>query len=299
MWTRRLPKSLSCFMLGVALLLVAGSPPPAAAAPTFWDVPETHWAYTWIERLASFGVVFGYDDGSYKPDNYVTRAEMAVYVGRALHHDEESAGFAFVTAPDSSEPNSLVVGAQASSEATEYRLYKSSNAADWTLATEATGLGEDLGFALWRLVVPAETPVIYLRPVAVVHGVERPLATHPLTARPGPTWPGIVVEAPTGTDVSLSPVLQWTAVPGAVAYMVAVVGHTPDHQDVYRAFVDSRRVSLAYGELTGPGVLGGDIIHQVSYLDPFTNYDVLVRAVDAGGWTFATSGNQPFTTGPR
>ncbi len=50
----------------------------------FPDVPADHWAYTHIEYCVENGVVAGYLDGNYQPDNTVTRDQMAVYVARAF-----------------------------------------------------------------------------------------------------------------------------------------------------------------------------------------------------------------------
>ncbi|MDQ2088094.1 S-layer homology domain-containing protein [Herbivorax sp. ANBcel31] len=44
---------------------------------TFIDV-EDHWAVEHITKLAKLGIVSGYTDGSIKPNNNITRAEMAV-----------------------------------------------------------------------------------------------------------------------------------------------------------------------------------------------------------------------------
>ena len=43
----------------------------------FWDVPKDHWAFNYIAELVNKGVLAGYEDGSFKPDNTVTRAEWA------------------------------------------------------------------------------------------------------------------------------------------------------------------------------------------------------------------------------
>ena len=55
--------------------------PRVAAASCFPDV-EGHWAETFICWLKSEGIVSGYGDGTYRPDNSVTRGEMAVYIQR-------------------------------------------------------------------------------------------------------------------------------------------------------------------------------------------------------------------------
>ena len=43
----------------------------------FWDVPKDHWAFEYIADLADRGVIDGYEDGSFKPESTVTRAEWA------------------------------------------------------------------------------------------------------------------------------------------------------------------------------------------------------------------------------
>jgi hypothetical protein len=58
---------------------------PAPATGVFGDVPTTHWAAAWIERLASEGITSGCGEGNYCPDNAVTRAEMAVFLVRTFN----------------------------------------------------------------------------------------------------------------------------------------------------------------------------------------------------------------------
>lgn len=43
-----------------------------------------HWAKGDIEYLAKLGIVKGYEDGSYKPDKEVTRAEVASMIAKAM-----------------------------------------------------------------------------------------------------------------------------------------------------------------------------------------------------------------------
>jgi len=43
----------------------------------FWDVGKEHWAFEYIAELSLCGVINGYADGSFKPENTVTRAEWA------------------------------------------------------------------------------------------------------------------------------------------------------------------------------------------------------------------------------
>ena len=50
----------------------------------FRDVPTYHWAYPSVEACSNAGIVRGYWDGSYHPAEQVERAQMAVYLARAL-----------------------------------------------------------------------------------------------------------------------------------------------------------------------------------------------------------------------
>lgn len=58
------------------------SPPPATA--TFGDVPVGHWAFQHIEALAASGITAGTGGGNFSPDVTVTRAQMAVFLAKAL-----------------------------------------------------------------------------------------------------------------------------------------------------------------------------------------------------------------------
>ena len=62
----------------------------------FWDVPKNHWAFESIAELTDRGAISGYPDGSYKPNNTVTRAEWAKIMIQAagLTADDYSVKFA-------------------------------------------------------------------------------------------------------------------------------------------------------------------------------------------------------------
>ena len=61
---------------------LAGYTPPSAA--TFPDVPTGYWSYQYVEYLHAQGVVVGYSDGTYHPQDAVTRDQMAAFVQRAF-----------------------------------------------------------------------------------------------------------------------------------------------------------------------------------------------------------------------
>jgi hypothetical protein len=66
------------------LLRSMGENPADSYHGYFSDVPEGAWYTPFIERLYELGVVGGYLDGSFRPDEIITRAEMAVLVDTAL-----------------------------------------------------------------------------------------------------------------------------------------------------------------------------------------------------------------------
>lgn len=50
----------------------------------FPDVPENHWAYEAVSKLAGNGIIQGYEDGKYHGDRTMTRYEMAEIIYNAL-----------------------------------------------------------------------------------------------------------------------------------------------------------------------------------------------------------------------
>ena len=54
----------------------APTTPEAAKTPSFKDVPSNHWAYSSVTTLAQKGIINGYDDDTFKPNNKVTREEF-------------------------------------------------------------------------------------------------------------------------------------------------------------------------------------------------------------------------------
>ena len=58
-----------------------------ASAQQFTDLPEDHWAYKQINQLAKEEIVVGYPDGTYRPDEQITRAEFASMAVKALHQE--------------------------------------------------------------------------------------------------------------------------------------------------------------------------------------------------------------------
>lgn len=53
----------------------------------YTDLDSTHWAYNSIKELTDSKVIVGYPDGSFKPDENVTRAEFATMAIKALKQE--------------------------------------------------------------------------------------------------------------------------------------------------------------------------------------------------------------------
>lgn len=73
----------SPLFLCVSLLILA-APAYAQDVAPFTDVPVTHPNYTAITTLHEQGIINGYEDGSFKPERTVTRAEMLKIVLLAM-----------------------------------------------------------------------------------------------------------------------------------------------------------------------------------------------------------------------
>lgn len=66
----------------------------------FVDVPQTHDFYSTIMNLAGRGIVNGYDDGRFGPDDKVTRAQVAVMLVNALKLDVSGFSSNFTDVPN-------------------------------------------------------------------------------------------------------------------------------------------------------------------------------------------------------
>lgn len=50
----------------------------------FKDVPDGNWAYDYVSAAFEGGIIKGYEDGTFKPNGRITRAEIAVMLSRAF-----------------------------------------------------------------------------------------------------------------------------------------------------------------------------------------------------------------------
>jgi hypothetical protein len=61
-----------------------GEPATPCTAPPFSDVAVDNLFCRYIDRLRFLGITLGFEDGTYRPLDIVTRSQMAVFLGRAF-----------------------------------------------------------------------------------------------------------------------------------------------------------------------------------------------------------------------
>ncbi len=59
--------------------------PEECTAPPFSDVPTDAWYCPYVKAVKDAGIVTGYPDGTYRPDETVDGWQMAVFIARAMH----------------------------------------------------------------------------------------------------------------------------------------------------------------------------------------------------------------------
>jgi hypothetical protein len=102
-----------CWQSGTAFLLSLGLSigaftPILNAAPViaqtqaqaqFTDVPSGHWAREFVTSLASRNIIAGFPDGTFRPDEPVTRAQYAAMLRNAFRHSSVRGATNFVDVP--------------------------------------------------------------------------------------------------------------------------------------------------------------------------------------------------------
>ena len=67
-------KKLITVLLTISMLISVFC--PIAFAKSFSDVPQDHWAFKYVDELSNSGVINGYEDGTFRPNGNVTKAEF-------------------------------------------------------------------------------------------------------------------------------------------------------------------------------------------------------------------------------
>lgn len=96
--TERFKRVLGVWGLTTSLCLALAQPTPASpvgatqpAPESFYDLPETHWAYRAVRELTDLGILTGYPDGRFDGTRATTRYELAVVAARLLTYVDEVA----------------------------------------------------------------------------------------------------------------------------------------------------------------------------------------------------------------
>ena len=82
---------------GVALPML--SPYSAIAQSSFPDVPNNYWAQEFIQKLATRDIIKGFPDGSFRPNESVTRAQFAAMLNKAFSQAQIRNNINFVDVP--------------------------------------------------------------------------------------------------------------------------------------------------------------------------------------------------------
>ncbi len=80
----------------IIMLIVLSVMIAPAYAVNFSDVPQAHWAYTYINELSDKGIINGYQDGTYKPEKNVTRGEFFKLIMTSAYGEEACSAFSTV-----------------------------------------------------------------------------------------------------------------------------------------------------------------------------------------------------------
>jgi hypothetical protein len=83
------------------------TPPIGTGTPTvcpivFTDVPADHTFYSFVRCLACQGILGGYDDGTFRPDNSITRGQIAKVVSNAAGYSDTPTGQSYEDVPTDS-----------------------------------------------------------------------------------------------------------------------------------------------------------------------------------------------------
>lgn len=83
---RRFSKVFSLIM--IAIFLISNT---AVYAQVFTDVPDDHWASEYIAKMNREGIITGYGDATFRPDENVTYSHAIVMISRLLDVDQDEA----------------------------------------------------------------------------------------------------------------------------------------------------------------------------------------------------------------
>ena len=80
--TKRFNLIVIIFSLAMAILMLSISSFAVGGVPPYFNDINGHWAFDVLVKAFEKEIIFGYDDGSFRPDSYVTRAETVAILNR-------------------------------------------------------------------------------------------------------------------------------------------------------------------------------------------------------------------------
>jgi hypothetical protein len=101
-WQSRTALLLALSLSAGAVAPIVTAIPAIAQTQTqsqFADVPADFWAYDFITRLAARGIIAGFPDGTFRPNEPVTRAQYAAMLRNAFNQSSMRDAAAFVDVP--------------------------------------------------------------------------------------------------------------------------------------------------------------------------------------------------------
>ena len=94
---RKKPMLRLCALLLAAVFALGAAPAGASYAPSFSDVPDGEWYADYVSLCAGYGIINGYEDGTFRPDNSITRGAFAGILDRFLKFQTASPAGRFPT----------------------------------------------------------------------------------------------------------------------------------------------------------------------------------------------------------
>ena len=99
------------FFLFITCLIVWSGFATSTEAAEFTDLNSKHLFYNEMIYLKNEGVISGFTDGTFRPDERVTRANVAVMLGKALHLNGTAKQTPFTDVPSSHQASGYIASA--------------------------------------------------------------------------------------------------------------------------------------------------------------------------------------------